>query len=122
MSNTKDWRDPNWYKAKEGATCAVCDSRHEIGIEPRFNYHSCQVHAELTPVAFSELRAQREGVKQRVTVCAVVVNEEGAILPHTCQPTKLQCEEEANKFFGPEIWAMLKKKGYRVREASIHTY
>lgn len=51
--NKIDWRDFSFYKAAIGATCCVCGSNHEIGIEPRFAYYICELHKDIPPVDIS---------------------------------------------------------------------
>jgi hypothetical protein len=51
------------------------------------------------------------------TICAVLVNDYGQILPYTCQPTMSQCEEFCSKFF--PAWDRMKELGCKIVQAEI---
>ncbi len=58
-------------------------------------------------------------MNQQRKIAAVVVNENGAILPYTTEGTKERCEEEAEKFYGKETWERMKKFGCQVKQCEI---
>ena len=51
------------------------------------------------------------------SICAVLVNDKGDILPYTCQPTKSQCEEFCQEFF--PAWEKMKELGCKIVQAEI---
>lgn len=47
-------------------------------------------------------------------LAAVVVADNGCILPYTVDSTKEQCEEKAKQFFSEEVWEKLKSLGAKI--------
>lgn len=56
-------------------------------------------------------------MNQKKMVCAVLVNDFGDIIPHTCRPYKSMCEEYCEEFF--PAWEQMKKIGCKVVQAEI---
>jgi len=52
------------------------------------------------------------------TVCAVVVNDKGQILPYTCQGTMQTCEEWCEENL-PGAWPTMEKLGAKVVQAEL---
>lgn len=51
---------------------------------------------------------------QQKTIAAVVVNDQGYILPYTVRSTMSQCEEFAIELWGEELWKKLQSLGAHV--------
>jgi hypothetical protein len=55
-------------------------------------------------------------------LAAMVMNEYGQLLTHTCRYCKSLCEEDAEKFYDelkPGLWAELKQLGAKVVQVEI---
>lgn len=50
------------------------------------------------------------------TICAVVINDRGEILPYTCQSTKDACEEWCKENLA---WEKMKEFGAKVVQAEL---
>lgn len=52
-------------------------------------------------------------------VCAVMVNDEGDILPYTCGFSKERCAEICQDIYGVEGWDRLKRLGSKIVQATL---
>jgi len=52
-------------------------------------------------------------------IAAMVMNERGELLPHTCQGSMDACEEEAPKVLAG--WERMKELGFKVVQVEIRT-
>jgi hypothetical protein len=50
---------------------------------------------------------------------AMVLNDKGDLLLHTCRNSIQQCDEDADEYFTPSIWKKLKQLGCRVVSVEI---
>ena len=58
-------------------------------------------------------------MSENKTIAAVVINDNGHILPYTVQSTMSQCEEHAIERWGDSTWTKLQELGCRVVQCEI---